>query len=389
MVKILYVMHDTSVFSGASKALLLILRGIKGKDIEPVVALPDRKGVYNELKEMGIETIVVPIRLATYPRIRNINEFILYFLRLFFWKVCNIISVRRLTVKLKNNRPDIIHSNVSVIDVGLRTALKLNVPHIYHFREYGDKDFGFTYFPNSRIYHENVRSSGSYYIAITEDIRKHHNLQPDCGVVIYDGVFHTSVTTPSFKSGEYFLYAGRIEPAKGLLDLLHAYLSYSKSVATPLQLHVAGAMPNTRYCDSVRKFVDDNAMGNNVVFMGQCGNMNELYANARALIVPSVAEGFGFCMPEAMRQGCLVIGHDTGGTHEQFTIGLENESAEIGIRYRSEEELENALIAVHFSQPSDYDEMKARAFRTVNKMYSIESSNIKLYSFYKRIIGKS
>lgn len=381
-------LHDTNVFSGATKAFLSILSGLSDTNVEPIVALPNRHGIYDELKKRGIETIVVPIRYATYPRIRSLNEFILYFIRLLYWQFYNFLSVRKLTKKLQYNKPDIIHSNVSVIDVGLRTAIKLSVPHVYHFREYGDKDFGFRYFPTSKIYHERAEKAESYSISITNDICNYHNLRGERSKVIYDGVFHASSEMPTSKLGTYFLYAGRIEPAKGLLSLLRAYKAYSDNVINPYPLHVAGEMPETKYAKQVKKYVEEHSLGPLVVFMGQCSNMNELYRNARALIVPSVFEGFGFCMPEAMNQGCLVIGHDTGGTHEQFNNGLRSEGVSIGIRYNTEAELTNALAEVHSSPDRCYDDMKKRAFRVVNSLYSIESVNMQLYSFYKQITGK-
>jgi glycosyltransferase involved in cell wall biosynthesis len=388
MIRVLYVLHDTSVFSGAAKAFLAILSGLRDKDIKPIVALPNRCGIYDVLKEKGIETIVVPIRYATYPRVRSLKESMLYFIYLLYWQFSNFLAVRKLIAKLKDNKPDIIHSNVSVIDVGLRVALKLGIPHIYHFREYADKDFGFKYFPSSKRFHERVRKADSYSISITNDIRSYHNLQGERNKVIYDGVFHASSEMPSTTFGRYFLYAGRIEPAKGLLSLLRAYKEYSDSVSSPYPLHVAGEMPKTEYAKKVKTFVEENSIGNLVVFMGQCTNMNELYGNARALIVPSLFEGFGFCMSEAMSQGCLVIGHDTGGTHEQFNNGLRIEGVEIGIRYSNEAELTDALINVHPSSENSYKDMKRSAFRVVNSLYSIEAVNLQLYSFYNQIVRK-
>ena len=60
---------------------------------------------------------------------------------------------------------------------------------------------------------------------------------------------------------------------------------------------------------------------------------------AKAIIIPSHNEGFGRCMPEAMFNGCLCIGHDTGGTKEQMDNGTEATGEDIALRYQTEDQL--------------------------------------------------
>ena len=43
--------------------------------------------------------------------------------------------------------PDIIHTNTGVIHEGLKVAKRLKIPHVWHLREYQDKDFNWEAFP--------------------------------------------------------------------------------------------------------------------------------------------------------------------------------------------------------------------------------------------------
>lgn len=376
------------MFGGGTKSFLTLFEGLCNKGIEPTIVLPDNNGLYKYLTQKGFKTLILPIRFSTYPRTRNITEILLFPLRLLYWQYCNFISVKRLVRLLQDDRPDIIHTNVSVVDVGLRVAQKLGVSHIYHFREYADKDFGLKYFPSPASFYNMVKLGKSYSICITKDNQRHHRLQDNpYSKVIYDGVLPASNIEKDFVLGDYFLYVGRIEPTKGLMELLIAYKSYSESVSNTFVLKVAGEVVDENYYKEITRYITQHKLSAYVVFVGQRDDVLDLYREARAVIVPSRFEGFGRCMPEAMFQGTIVIGHDTGGTKEQFDNGVEYTSQEIGLRYDSINELLNHLIFMHNATEQDVSDMRLRAYDTVNKLYSIENNVEAVESFYKDIIN--
>jgi glycosyltransferase involved in cell wall biosynthesis len=123
-----------------------------------------------------------------------------------------------------------------------------------------------------------------------------------------------------------------------------------------------------------------------VVFLGERSDISDIMRQARALIIPSRFEGFGLCMPEAMFQGCLAIGHNTAGTKEQLDNGLELTGKEIALRYNTIEELTQLLKTVTERPSSDFDGYRLRAFDTVNQLYSSESNANSIYKFYNDII---
>lgn len=123
--------------------------------------------------------------------------------------------------------------------------------------------------------------------------------------------------------------------------------------------------------------------------MGGRDDVFELMRKALAIIIPSVFEGFGRCMAEAMFNGCLVIAHDTGGLKEQFDNGKELCGEEIGLRYKTELQLSGHLQDVSKRPYKFYSDMICRASSVVGRLYSIEVYVNSVYDVYKRMLGVS
>lgn len=101
-------------------------------------------------------------------------------------------------------------------------------------------------------------------------------------------------------TGEYLLWTGTIEPRKNLPRLLEAF----RSLDTDLQLVLAGP---EGWNEDLGKLVED--LGARVRRLGfvPYTDLAPLYAGARAFCFPSLLEGFGFPVLEAMVQGTPVV----------------------------------------------------------------------------------
>ena len=217
MLNVVYVLNSTYAWGGASKSFISMLEGLRRRGIYPIVVMPDREGLYHILRQMGIECVVSCFRPNTYPHNRSSLKDILLFLpKLIARRIVNYRAVRTLASLMKGRQIDLVHTNVSVIDVGFRLSLKLGVPHIFHVREYGDLDFHEVYYPCERFFHHLIRNC-SYSICITKAIQAHHGLSDNKkSVVIYNGVDISKVAVSLLKKNGYFLFAGRIDPSKGM-----------------------------------------------------------------------------------------------------------------------------------------------------------------------------
>lgn len=386
--KIVYILSSTNVFGGASKAIVSLLKGLMKKEVKPIVVLPKTDGLYVSLSQMGINVLAFPMRLNVYPKCGSLKNCLLFFPRLIYWLLLNEYSYIKLSKRLKDEHVDLIHTNVSVMNIGYRLAKKLHVPHVFHIREYADKDFNLHYFPSKKYFHDMFTSVGCHTICITKDVQRCQKLDNNSSSnVIYDGVC-PSTSFPIWEKKRYFLYAGRIQPGKGLFSLVRAYHDYIKAVdiVDVVPLFVAGEKSDSIYYSKISSYIENNNMSEKVLFLGPRKDLAELMQQALAIVIPSVREGFGFCMTEAMFNGCLVIGHNTGGTKEQFDNGIQITGKEIGIRYETEEQLTGHLIAVAKNSPDMYSDMIERAFSVVNKLYSTEVCVENVYNLYKKIL---
>ena len=386
---VLYVLHSVDVQEGASKAILHLLEGLVVKGVKPYVVLPRRAGLFHVLSAMGVEVVASPVRANVYPRFDSFKNCMLFIPRLVYWHTLNEYTYLKLSRLFKGKDIDIVHTNVSIVNVGRRLAKRLKAPHILHIREYFDVGLGKRYFPSKGAFRAMCVSPGCHTICITRNIQRHFRLDGVAtSAVIYDGVCAPLVATSDADKERYFLYVGKIYHVKGLLELVKAYCEYlrlAKSDAVPLL--VAGGIGDVVYYEKVVAFLQKHDAARHVTFLGQRDDVPELMRHALATVIPSLFEGFGFCMVEAMLNGSLVIGHNTGGTKEQFDNGKELCGEEIGIRYDTEAQLTSCLLEVAIHSPGHYERMTRMAAETVRQLYSVESHVDNVHCLYESILA--
>lgn len=113
----------------------------------------------------------------------------------------------------------------------------------------------------------------------------------------------------------YFLYPAVTYPHKNHLMLLDAFavLRQSYPEASLVLTGAAGPME-----ESVQKRIGQLDLQGAVQRTGRvsAAELEDLYAGASAVVLPSLYEGFGLPALEAMARGCLVIGSDRGSLPE-------------------------------------------------------------------------
>ena len=114
----------------------------------------------------------------------------------------------------------------------------------------------------------------------------------------------------SLKTKGYLLYVGAIQPRKNLEVLIDAFEKIKKEYAswrTDLKLVIAGA-PAWKAEKTLQK-IAASEFKNDIIVTGNLGfeKMAVLYQNAKMFIFPSLYEGFGIPVLEAMASGVPVI----------------------------------------------------------------------------------
>jgi glycosyltransferase involved in cell wall biosynthesis len=104
-------------------------------------------------------------------------------------------------------------------------------------------------------------------------------------------------------NSDYFLFVGTMEPRKNLARLLQAYKRYTSQCSKPKKLHVVGGR-GWGGVDPLQ-LVKNNDLIDDVTILGQLDDtaLATQYAGAYALLMPSLYEGFGLPVVEAMSFG--------------------------------------------------------------------------------------
>jgi glycosyltransferase involved in cell wall biosynthesis len=148
--------------------------------------------------------------------------------------------------------------------------------------------------------------------AIKKEISDELRVPSDRIAVIYPGVdmeeFSQPTEPPKGVPSRYLLFVGTLEPRKNLRNVLAAYASLRRSMDDPPSLVIAGGRGWGQSGISKAEL-------EGVILLGYVDHseLTALYANAIALLFPSVYEGFGIPVLEAMAAGSPVITSKRGG----------------------------------------------------------------------------
>jgi len=374
--KVLYIVNHAVPY-GANVALLNILDGVQGRGVMPMVVLGEKGVLCEELEKRDIRYEVVKHHFSAFPGLTSLRDYVLFLPKLFRMLITNQIAVKKVEEIAKRFGADIIHTNIGPSLIGFIVARNLETPHVWHIREYQDLDFDIHAFPSKDNFNKKLRKRNNFPIAITRGIFSHFKMKENA-CVIYDGVLRKSQTQFSIIKNNYFLFVGRLEETKGIRKLIEAFIEFSKN-NLDFELRIAGH-GNDDYILELKKMVSAANLSNRIHFLGFRKDVHDLMANAFALVVASRYEGFGFITVEAMFNGCLVIGNNTGGTKEIL------EKEDLGILYSGHNALVSAMNSVVANGIECYFPMIKKAQKQAVALYSKEHNAEAVFRLYTEII---
>jgi glycosyltransferase involved in cell wall biosynthesis len=108
----------------------------------------------------------------------------------------------------------------------------------------------------------------------------------------------------------FWLYVAHYQPHKNHLRLLSAFHEMKTSGFKPWPLVLRG--DNLQENESIQKLIKEYELSTDIYFLPKLtiGEMTSLYSSATALIFPSLYEGGGIPVIEAMACGCPVVSSD-------------------------------------------------------------------------------
>ena len=142
-----------------------------------------------------------------------------------------------------------------------------------------------------------------------KDLIREYSIPDEKISVIYNGYESSKPPTTNHQpqvNSSYFLSVGTIQPRKNLSVLITAFLHFH-TTHPKFKLILAGK--KGWLYEHIFKQVESVGLGNSVLLPGFVSeeDKDNLYRNATAFILPSLYEGFGIPLLEAMARGCPVI----------------------------------------------------------------------------------
>lgn len=367
--------------SGGTKALLNLI-DVVSKDNQVYLLMPSNEGwLADQLAIRNIKVFTTKyllmwysFRLSGFFKKSTINNFYYYFR----YKKSAEKYVYHL---LQEISPDIVHCNVGPLDISLTPCLQLNIPHVWHLREYQDKDFCCRMIYGKKHFLKRLHTEGNYNIAITKGVFDHFQLRP-CDRVIYDGPIDTTRLSTNEVKQNIVLFVGNFLRAKQPDLAIRSFLLFRKSFPD-YQMYLVGGWNDTDYVMECKHLISENNAEGVIKLLGRRTDVYELMGISKMLVVPSLFEGFGFITAEGMANNCVVIGRNTAGTKEQFDLGLKETGNEIGYRFDTFEEL---VACLKKAAIENTEEMRKNAQKVVLDNYTKEVHARKVMDFYHEIL---
>ncbi len=171
-------------------------------------------------------------------------------------------------------------------------------------------------------------------------------------------------------NGDYFLFVGTIQPRKNLMKLIEAFSLVFKPFARPglANLVLAGA-PGWLY-DEIYKAPEKFGVEERVKFPGKVPDedLPALMSGCKAFVFPSLYEGFGLSLLEAMACGAVTVTSNVTSLPE---VGGE---APFYVDPNNIDEIAQALEGVLKLTPEESERIKNRSLNQAKKFSWQESA---------------
>jgi glycosyltransferase involved in cell wall biosynthesis len=365
---ILFVFNST-MMGGANRSTIELLQEMK-KKVDIVAVLPGQGTASEILHSMGVRYYIVPFQFSCIPVEQNIEE---KSTEVF---LDNVEAAKKIAELFQNERIQAIYTNSSTGDVGAILALLLEIPHIWHIREFLEEHYQIEFVDiELKI---NLFQSAEQCIAVSSCLgQKCRNWYKIEALCIHDGLDFQKPQlllkdTLKGKDGKiHFLFAGGLVLTKGITDVLLAVKELKYQKCNNFVVHVIGDGSSLMNL-VVNKFIHQFELDDYIEILPYCDDIKELRELSIIALTCSKMEALGRVTIEAMLAGRIVIGANTGGTLE-----LIGEKEERGYLYQQGDGKDLAKTILRVLR-MEYEKQYIK-LRKIQK-YAIENYDIQKYT---------
>lgn len=238
----------------------------------------------------------------------------------------NILGLPKLLIKIQQINPDIIHSHCIRAHLWLFPALFLFLklrginPILIHTIH---DTFKCINYQRRQTLEKFASLFISNQVAISNQVRDYHNKTFGVSLhkieIIYNGINLNSFSAKSdndFKKN-IVTVANLHKVKKGYIPALNGIKLLVKKYPD-LCYHIIG---DGELRLEIENFIKKNNLKDNIKMHGQIDNVNEVLQNMDIFLLPSLWEGFGLVLVEAMAIGLPIVATNVGGIPEVLDYG--------------------------------------------------------------------
>jgi len=372
MKTILFIAHD-DLGGGSGRALFEQLMLIKKTNVfKPIVVTICKNNLYEALKQEGIEVFA-----CKYDFVSVWNTFkVFLYLKWFYYKsIFNFLALRKLKKKIDFKTISLVVSNSCVIGLGAYIHEKMDIPHIWYMREFGD-DLA----PLLNNLGDFIDNHCDRVIAVSKAVADRwveKGVSPDKVCVVYDGVCKPNPPCEiRMKDGYVWIcMCGRLSKFKGQRYAVQALALLPEKERAAFRLDFYGNGLEKYY---LRKLVNSYGLRGLVSFKGFSNTLEQdLYKYDIGLNL-TAQEGFGRTTVEYMLHGLYVVGCNSGATPEILGKGKYGAMVEYG----DVNQLAKALLAYKLSNET----MKENAKKFAESQFLNTVNFEKITDVYQQVI---
>jgi len=366
--------HDSNL-NGAERSLLDTIDVLKERGVECFVFLPHHGPLCDALIKRNIRISVLPYKRWTGKRVP-------------IWKKCrrlawNLLMVIPAVIRLRRWRCDIVYTNTSTISIGALAAAALRLPHVWHIREFGYEDHGYTFDFGFNISTRMINRLSAKCVFNSHALSRKYirRLSPEKIEVVYQGVQVLSKrqNTRSSRSPHMTcIIVGSITESKGQQEAIKAIDTLSKQ-GLKIKLMIVGGL-YTPYAQNLKNYTINCGAGDHIQFVGAVDTAFPLIQSSDVVLVCSRMEAFGRVTVEGMLAAKPVIGARSGGTVELI------EDGKTGLFYTPGDV--NDLVAkikYLYNSPKTAEEMGQNGYVRARERFSPEQYGERIHAILSRV----
>ncbi|WP_162605033.1 glycosyltransferase [Geomonas terrae] len=320
--KILCISHSSNFF-GAEQSFLFFLQHLDKKKFEPIVVLPDSKGLLaDKVKDLKYKLHIIAahswISSEDMHQVaqNTLDEFAL---------------IRKYAEVIEEEEIDVVYTNTITRLAGAIAAKSSGVPHVWHIREVLENH------PLKSIFGQETAFSLVNYLSdrIIANSCAVAQQFPSAASPSKVNVVHNAIDTEAFACGdggklrrELFVdpdcslvgIIGQIHKHKNHEDLVRAF-RFVADRRIKSKLIIIGE-EETEYKKFLLELISQLHLEEYVIFIGFREDMPDVFKSLNLVVVASLAEPFGRTTIEAMAAGKPVIATNTGASPEIVLDGV-------------------------------------------------------------------